>query len=89
MKRLTANVHGRVQGVFFRHSARIRAAELSITGWIRNEENGSVALAAEGPEEALEKFLAWCREGPPLARVDSVKVAWQDATGEFKSFDTL
>lgn len=89
MKRLAIQVSGRVQGVFFRHSARMRAEKLGLAGWIRNEEDGSVAVVAEGEERALEKFIEWCRKGPPLASVENISVIRQDATGEFKKFEIL
>jgi acylphosphatase len=89
MRRAVIKVSGRVQGVFFRHTARIHAAELGITGWARNEEDGSVAITAEGEGNALEQFIAWCRKGPPLARVDEVSTEWQDANGEFKKFEIV
>lgn len=89
MRRLKLKISGCVQGVFFRHSARLHAEEQGISGWARNEADGSLAIVAEGGEEALEKFLAWCRNGPPLARVNEVKVEWQEAMGQFKRFEIL
>lgn len=86
-KKITIRIIGRVQGVFFRHIARIRAEELKLTGWARNEDDGSVTIAAEGEEEALQKFIDWCRHGPPLARVDEMKVKWGEAVGVFKKFE--
>lgn len=89
MKRLVVRVFGQVQGVFFRHTARLHAEKLGLTGWARNEENGSVAITAEGEKAKLNEFLDWCRQGPPLARVDRVEVAWQEGTGEFRRFEIL
>ena len=87
MKRFEIKVSGWVQGVFFRHTARSHAEKLGLTGWVRNETDGSVTIAAEGEEQALKQFLDWCRRGPPLARVDEINVEWKDATGEFKRFE--
>lgn len=89
MKRLHIKIYGRVQGVFFRHTARLHAEKLGLTGWARNEADGSVTIAAEGKEEALNEFLEWCRQGPPLARVDRVDIAWYGSTDEFKRFEIL
>lgn len=75
--------------MFFRHSARMRAEELGLAGWAKNEEDGSVAIVAEGKEAALEKLVEWCRKGPPLALVENMSAIWQDATGEFKKFEIL
>lgn len=82
-------VFGQVQGVFFRHSAKIHAEKLGITGWAKNEADGSVTITAEGDEQALGEFAAWCRKGPPLANVEDARVEWREATGEFKRFEML
>jgi acylphosphatase len=74
-------VHGRVQGVFFRATAREEARRLGLAGWVRNLPGGSVELVAEGESGAVERMTAWCRRGPPAARVDSVTVASQPPSG--------
>ncbi len=76
MKRLHLLIAGRVQGVFFRRSAKERAGELGITGWARNTADGNVEIFAEGEENALKEFLAWCRKGPPPAKVENIKITW-------------
>lgn len=67
-------VSGRVQGVGFRAGARREATRLGLAGFARNEPDGSVAIAVEGDEAALEAFVAWCRVGPPGARVERLEV---------------
>jgi acylphosphatase len=67
-------ISGRVQGVFFRASCARRADELGLSGWVRNMPDGHLEAVFEGPEPAVEDILAWCREGPPHARVDRVDV---------------
>jgi acylphosphatase len=62
-------VEGRVQGVFYRVSAREKALGLGLVGWVRNIQEGRVEIRAEGPEAPLAEFLAWCREGPKEAQV--------------------
>ena len=62
-------VEGRVQGVFYRVSAREKALALGVEGWVRNRQEGQLEIMALGPEAALSDFLAWCREGPQGARV--------------------
>lgn len=66
-------IAGKVQGVFFRDSARQKALELELTGFIRNEPDGTVYAEVEGEEENIGKFVEWCREGPEHAKVDSVE----------------
>jgi acylphosphatase len=71
-------VSGRVQGVAFRASARDQALRLNIKGWIRNMSTGQVEGLVEGGASAVDAFLAWCKKGPPGARVDRFEV--DDAT---------
>lgn len=68
------HVTGRVQGVSFRVYAEREAARLGVAGWIRNEPDGSVAGHFEGEPAAVDALVAWCRSGPPLARVRDVTV---------------
>jgi acylphosphatase len=74
-------VQGRVQGVFFRDSCRAEAAARGVTGWVSNEPDGSVSVHAEGPHDAVEALVEWCREGPPAARVVRVDVQAVDPAG--------
>ncbi len=68
-----ATVRGHVQGVFFREATRRRALELGVLGWVRNEDDGSVGVHAEGEAAAVEQLLAFLGEGPPGARVEAVE----------------
>lgn len=79
-------IKGRVQGVFFRAEARRKAEELGLTGWVRNNPDGAVEAVAEGDTDMVEKFVNWCHEGPPRARVAAVEVSRSGATGEFTHF---
>ncbi|MBZ0271313.1 acylphosphatase [bacterium] len=74
-------VTGLVQGVFFRASAKAKARELGLSGWCRNRPDGAVELVVEGERARVEKMIAWCRQGPPSARVDGVSVGWVDPAG--------
>ena len=65
-------VTGKVQGVFFRHSARLEAERLGIRGAARNLPDGSVEVLAAGDAAALDALREWLRRGPPLARVEQV-----------------
>ncbi|ROS23826.1 acylphosphatase [Cellulomonas sp. PhB150] len=73
-------VHGSVQGVGFRWSARAEAERLGVRGWVRNEDDGSVEAFLTGADEAVEELVAWFRAGPPGAVVTSTDV--QAAEGE-------
>ena len=79
-------VSGRVQGVFFRAGAQKKARELGVTGWAHNLADGRVELLAEGETEKLEQFVAWCKEGTPLAKVDHCDVQFEEYKNEFPDF---
>lgn len=85
-KRLHLWVSGRVQGVFYRANTEEVARRLGLTGWVRNLPDGRVEIVAEGEEDGLQKLIAWCRQGPPAARVSSVEVEEEAYTGEFVQF---
>jgi acylphosphatase len=74
-------VRGHVQGVFFRDSARQRAAARGVAGWIRNNADGTVEAVFEGPLEAVERLVDYCREGPRGARVTAVDVTAEEPEG--------
>ena len=66
-------ISGKVQGVFFRVSAKKAADEMHISGWVRNTRNSDVEIMATGSTEDLSRFLEWCQTGPPQANVLGVK----------------
>jgi len=74
-------VRGRVQGVWYRGSCAEQARALGISGWARNLPDGRVEIVAEGDPEALDKFVEWCRHGPPDARVTAVEVHVEEPEG--------
>lgn len=71
-----------VQGVFFRHKMTERARTRGVDGWVRNLPGGSVEAVFEGSRDQVDSMIRWCREGPRLARVDSVDVEWEEPLGE-------
>lgn len=71
---LNIRVHGRVQGVGFRYNTRKAAEKFGISGYVKNEPEGTVFIEAEGEEEAIDQFVIWCHKGPMWARVDRVEV---------------
>ena len=67
-------IYGRVQGVGFRYSAQAKARALNIRGLAKNMPDGSVYIEAGGDNSDVEVFIEWCHHGPPLARIDDVKI---------------
>lgn len=78
-------VKGKVQGVFYRASTKAKAKELSLTGFVQNQSDGSVLIETEGDEKDIGKLKEWCQIGPPGAEVDSCDVK-QIQNKNFKEF---
>ncbi|MEW5702793.1 MAG: acylphosphatase [Candidatus Zixiibacteriota bacterium] len=86
MGRLSAQVHGMVQGVGYRYFVARRARENNLTGWVKNRSDGTVEIEAVGPRDTLEEFLSYVRVGPPAARVADVGVRWFDDEPRYEGF---
>ncbi|MDE3213302.1 MAG: acylphosphatase [Bacteroidota bacterium] len=85
MKTIHIEIYGKVQGVYYRASAREIALNCRISGWIRNDYSGKVEALVTGSEADLEKFITWCWEGPSRASVE--KVDTREVT--LQHFDTF
>lgn len=79
-------VRGRVQGVGFRYATLEVAQAAGATGWVRNRRDGAVEAFVQGDAAAVESVVAWCRRGPPAARVTDVEVAEAPADASCASF---
>ena len=86
-KRIHIFVTGRVQGVFFRQSARVMAIKNNVNGWVRNLDDGRVEIIAEGKDQNLGNFANWCKTGPANSRVDEFELLEENTTGEFEIFE--
>ncbi len=84
MKNLKLTIFGEVQGIGFRFEARRLANSLGLTGFVRNEPDGSLYIEIEGGEDGLEKFLEWCKFGPDAARVSDIH---REESDELKKYD--
>ena len=74
MKTVRLTIKGKVQGVFYRATAKDVADLIGVKGWVKNLPNDNVEIAATATEEILQKFINWCKQGPPKAKVDDVNV---------------
>jgi acylphosphatase len=81
-RRVIVVVSGRVQGVFFRASCAQEASARGLGGWVRNRFDGSVEAAFEGDEDAVDRMISWCREGPRGAIVSDIDVRDETPIGE-------
>ena len=75
-------VHGRVQGVFFRDSCERMARSAGVSGWVRNRSDGAVEAAFEGDADAVDRMVAWTRQGPRRAYVERAEVLEEEPLGE-------
>jgi acylphosphatase len=74
-------VSGRVQGVFFRDTARRSAESAGVAGWVRNSPDGSVEAVFEGESGAVDRMVELCRRGPSRAEVTGIEVADEEPEG--------
>lgn len=79
-------VRGRVQGVAYRAFAQHHAMRLELHGWVRNLPDGQVESEVEGARAAVDAFLTSLRQGPPLARVEEVRVNWITVMNDLEEF---
>jgi acylphosphatase len=86
LARVHAVVTGRVQGVGFRFTAVDQAQRLGLRGWIRNQPDGTVEVAAEGDRAAVEELVRFLHRGPRGARIDDVALRWEDHSGDLGPF---
>jgi acylphosphatase len=85
-RRVVLRIWGRVQGVNYRRAAQREAVRLGVTGFARNMPDDSVWIEVEGPEDAIEKYIAWCEKGPPRSEVTQFEVQDGDLVG-YKGFE--
>ena len=81
-------ITGRVQGVFFRASTKEKGNELNVSGWVRNEPDGTVLIEAEGEDARMMEFRQWCTIGSPVSKVEGVTVEEVSVQG-FDSFEIV
>lgn len=83
---LKIKVEGKVQGVFYRASTQNKAKSLGLTGYVKNETDGSVSIIASGSEDQIKDLVTWCKTGVELARVDHISYESIDNM-KFSSFE--
>lgn len=84
--RVHVYISGHVQGVFFRDHTRRQALANGVAGWVRNLWDGRVEAVFEGDEEAVQRMIAWCWQGPPNAYVTDVEVHDEPTGGDLRGF---
>lgn len=86
MKKINARIHGIVQNVGFRNFVRKNAEKLGVTGWVKNNLDGTVEAVFEGEDTAVSEIVEKCKQGPLLAIVDKVDIREEDPKKEFDEF---
>ena len=86
MKTLYVRITGKVQGVWFRQSTKREAEKRAINGWVKNTQNGAVEGLFQGNVSDVDDLLSWCHQGPPLSKVEQVKVDEIEDEEIFSSF---
>ena len=80
------SIKGKVQGVFYRLETQKAAKKLGVSGWVRNQPDGTVAVLAEGQRADVEALIVWCQTGSPMADVSKVDVEWAAFSGRHHDF---
>ncbi|MBU0707388.1 acylphosphatase [Patescibacteria group bacterium] len=80
-------IYGTVQGVNLRSMVKVKALDLGLTGYVKNnDDDGSVSLEAEEDKEKLEQFIDWLKNLHGSCRVDRIEESWEEATNEHDDF---
>ena len=88
MKHYNITVIGKVQGVYYRATTKAVADQLGIKGFVKNQDDGSVYIEAEGDDFSIESFLEWCNDGPQNAIVEKVESEEADLKN-FRNFEVV
>jgi len=87
MKRIHLIIHGKVHGVFYRDNTQKKGKELGLKGFVKNLEDGTVEVIAEGSEDKLNELIEFCKNNPGHSNVDKVDVKEEKTTNEFSDFE--
>jgi acylphosphatase len=85
MKHVNIRIYGRVQRIGFRFQSMQVAYKFNVTGLVRNMDDGSVHIEAEGEVSNIEKFIEWCKIGPLGARIEKIYIE----EGDIKSYTSF
>jgi acylphosphatase len=80
-------VHGDVQGVSYRYFAKTEAKKLGLSGWAKNEHDGTVTVFIQGESDKVSKFIKWSQEGSPMAEVSDMIASEVQPSEDLKGFE--
>ncbi len=87
MKTVRLHIIGKVQGVWYRASAKDKARSMELKGQVWNDPDGSVGAIIQGPDDLISQFIEWCKEGPMLSNVKEVIVSEETTDVVFSTFE--
>jgi len=87
IKQAEIMVRGIVQGVNYRYNTKEIADKLGVVGWVKNMSDGSVKIIAQGEKEKIDEFLAWCKKGSDISKVEDVKIDWKELDEGAETYD--
>lgn len=88
-QRVRVFITGRVQGVFFRQAMKAKAMQNSVSGWVRNLQDGRVEAVMEGSDVSVDYMVEWCHGGPANAIVEDVEIRKEPHSASFETFEVL
>ncbi len=87
MRRVRIKVYGKVQGVFFRYSAKELADRLGVKGFAKNNFDGTVEVLAEGNDTEVNQIVEFCKQGPEMSRVEKIELKEEKVRGDYDKFE--
>lgn len=87
MKTIHVTVEGRVQGVYFRDYTQRQAHQLKLSGWVRNNPDGTVEAIFQGSESSVSSMLEWLRQGSPMSKVDNINSREVPSEDDYATFE--
>ncbi|MDP1695996.1 MAG: polyprenyl diphosphate synthase [archaeon] len=82
-------VYGRVQGINFRNNMKIFADELGVKGYVRNREDGSVVVVAQGDKKKLQSLVSWIESNPGFSKIDGLSFRWKEHSINYNEFSIV
>lgn len=82
-------IHGRVQGVFFRANTVKKAQEIGLTGWVKNQPDGTVEALVQGPAAKVEELIVFWQKNPGSCKVQDIDIKWEKPVPVLKSFEKI
>lgn len=89
MNEVLIQVKGLVQGVFYRAHIKKIADDLGLTGWVKNNSDGTVTVCAGGEKEKLEQFIEYCKTGSNSSKVENINTVWEESSQKSEGFRIL